>query len=404
MRGVTPAMSSQKPSSSTAVLQAIRLHGGLSRSRLAEFTGLSRATISEITNSLLRQGWIEELMDGGTPSGKGRPATLLQLASNDRVMVGGELTDDGWALAAFDLTGQVLSQEACAVDVWSPQAAKAALIDSIDTLRSRYGSRCLPVLGLGLAGLVNTRTGVVESAADIGWRGVEFGVPVSRDLGWPTIVVNRHRARGLAECRYGAGVTADPMLYVGIGSGVAAGLYIHRQLFSGAHGGAGEIGHIPINPDGPPCPCGNRGCLQVLVSSTALVREVRRSIRDGSPSRIADRNHFDVEFLQMHDLTEAEARGDPLVRRVLRVGGAYLGMALAGLVNTFNPEGIVLGGSVPHAFPILVDEATQVMRQRAIMPIASKTCVQLAHLPAWSGALGAISYALDTHFTGPAVR
>ena len=221
-------MSSQKPSSSTAVLQAIRLHGGLSRSRLAEFTGLSRATISEITNSLLRQGWIEELMDGGTPSGKGRPATLLQLASNDRVMVGGD-------------------------NYWGPQ--DQAVVDN-----------------------------VVDLALD---------------------------------CAV---------------------------------------------------------------------------------------NYFDVEFLQMHDLTEAEARGDPLVRRVLRVGGAYLGMALAGLVNTFNPEGIVLGGSVPHAFPILVDEATQVMRQRAIMPIASKTCVQLAHLPAWSGALGAISYALDTHFTGPAVR
>jgi predicted NBD/HSP70 family sugar kinase len=291
-------------------------------------------------------------------------------------------------VGAFDLLGNELAAVRIPLSDATPEAAVAELAAALMRLERQYADRAVRLLGLGMPGLVDTERGVIQSAADIGWSDVPIGALAQSELGWPVAVLNRHRARGLAECRYGAGRQMQQMVYVGVGTGIAAGLFLGRQLIPGMVGGAGEIGHITMEPHGAACPCGNRGCLQLLSSGPAIVQEYARLIgeADGLP---------EAESI-CHTAAE---QGDSFAKKAVHHAAEYLGIALASLVNLFNPQGIILGGSIPTASDLYVRTADQVMRERAMAPLSQGTIVRTAQIGDIGGALGAANYALDKHMS-----
>jgi predicted NBD/HSP70 family sugar kinase len=383
-----------------SVLQALRLHGANSRAHLAKLTGLSKGGVSDTVAELLESGFIRETR--ALPSTGGRPGIAMELVPGSHVIFGAEYTNNEWSAAAFDLLGNELAAVRIPLSDESPEAAVAELAAVFRRLEQQYADRAVKLLGLGMPGLVDTERGVIQSAADIGWSDVPIGAMAKAMLGWPVVVLNRHRARGLAECRYGAGREMQQMVYVGVGTGIAAGLFHGRQLIPGMVGGAGEIGHITMEPHGDVCPCGNRGCLQLLSSGPAIVQEFERlsGVAADSPQQgLRGAGSPDASLPDAESICRAADLGDPVAKQAVLHAAEYLGIALASLVNLFNPQGLVLGGAIPAAGSLYASVAERVMRERAMAPLSQGTIVRTAQIGDIGGALGAANYALDKHMS-----
>jgi predicted NBD/HSP70 family sugar kinase len=388
---------SDQKGSKSAILQALRLHGAVSRVHLASITGLSRAAVSTAISDLLELKLVREtevLQSTG-----GRPATALELAPSSHAIIGADYTNQGWTVGAFDLLGNVIHSTKISVDAASAETAISRLAEEIRDLISNIDITVLSVLGLGMPGLIDSKTGVVQSAADLGWSNVAIGQMMNDRIGWPTVVLNRHKARGLAESRFGSGRNWNEMIYVGVGSGIAAGLFYNQHLIPGSMGGAGELGHITIDPGGPLCLCGNNGCLQLLAAGPAMEQEFRKHLRAGAGSQLFTNKSIDLQLLKAEEICAAADRGDEAALTAVNKAATYLGISLATIVNLFNPQGIVLGGPIPKAGSIYVQTAEKIMRQRAMSPLTAKTEVRTATISDLGGALGAANYALDKHLS-----
>jgi predicted NBD/HSP70 family sugar kinase len=383
-----------------SILQALRMHGANSRANLAKLTGLSKGGVSDTAADLLASGFIRETR--ALPSTGGRPGIALELVPGSHVIFGAEYTNNEWTVGAFDLLGNELAAERIPLSDESPEAAVAELADVLKRFERQYAGCAVRLLGLGMPGLVDTERGVIQSAADIGWSDVPIGAMAHGELGWPAVVLNRHRARGLAECRYGAGCEMQQMVYVGVGTGIAAGLFHGRQLIPGMVGGAGEIGHITMEPHGDVCPCGNRGCLQLLSSGPAIVQEYARLLglaEDSLQQGLRGVGSSDAALPDAESICHAADLGDPVAKQAVLHAADYLGIALASLVNLFNPQGLILGGAIPAAGSLYVSTAEKVMRERAMAPLSQGTIVRTAQIGDIGGALGAAIYALDKHMS-----
>lgn len=395
---IIPNKSDQK-GSKTSIIQALRMHGSMPRIKLTKVTELSRATISSTISELMDWNLVKETEKA--PSTGGRPAISLELVPGSHAVVGADLNDQVWTLGVFDLLGNVLNMAKIPVSSSQPETAIHELTEQTSKFVKEFDKGVIKLFGLGVPGLVDTGRGIIRSASDLGWSNVDIEEMVSKKLGWPTVAINRHHARGLSECRFGSGSGYKHMIYVGVGSGIAAGIFNDRQLVSGSFGGAGELGHTTVEPDGPVCPCGNNGCLHLYSTASAIEQEARKQLRSGQYESLLNRvvPGYDLQLLQAKDVCLAADQGDELAMRVVNHAAAYLGIALANLVNLLNPEAIILGGSIPSTCSTYVQTATKVMKQRSMMALSAGIAVDTAILTEVGGALGAINYALDRHLS-----
>ncbi|ULL18857.1 ROK family transcriptional regulator [Paenibacillus sp. H1-7] len=383
--------------SKTAILQMLRVHGPMSRIELTQSTDLSRATISVTINELIELGLVHETVL--RQSTGGRPATNLELVPYSHTILGADLNHQTWTLGAFDLLGHTIDKVRIPFSPLTPEAAIQALVTEIPNFIKKINKSPIPILGIGVPGLVDTHNGLLRSSAVMGWQQVELGSLLEQALGWPTVVLNRSRARGLSECRYGAGKDYRHMVYIGIDSGIGAGIYVNRELIHGALGGAGEIGHTTVDAEGPLCPCGNHGCLQMLSATPAMELEARRLLRMGAHSSLHLQPGFDLQMLKAEEICQAAEQGDELSSQVITRAATYLGITMANLVNLLNPEAIILGGTIPKECPSYVQTAVKVMRQRAMSQLSTATVVHIGEFKEIGGALGAANMALDRHMS-----
>src|SRR5256714_4146728 len=197
-------------------------------------------------------------------------------------------------------------------------------------------------LGIGLPGPVDPAAGLVISPANLpGFRSVPLNRILTRATGIPSFLHHDAHLAALGEHRRGAARGASEMIYVTVSTGIGAGLLLRGELYAGAHGIAGEVGHIVVQRDGPLCTCGNRGCLEAIASGTGIARAAREAAR-GKPASGLD----GLENIHAEDVARAARAGDELANAILENAGTYLGLAMGTLVNLFNPQLIVLGGRV----------------------------------------------------------
>lgn len=375
-----------------SIIQALRTNGPVARIELTHLTGLSRATISQAIAELIQADIVVETESRYSTGG--RPATLLELTTHSRLVIGADFSDFTWTLGAFDLSGNVVERQAFAVNSKAPEDVVGSLIVRLQEFLAGLGKKTVKLLGVGMPGLIDIRQGIV-SYPDIGWHEVHIAKMIEREIDWPVHLLNRHRARGLTECRFGAGKDFGEIIYIGVGTGVAAGIYNNRQLTTGTNGAAGEIGHTTVLPDGPLCLCGNQGCLQTLISSTAIEQHARLLLRSGQPSAIYSPGKGDLQLIDAETVCLAAEQGDELCVEVIERAAGYIGLAMANLVNTLNPQAIVLGGPIPLLSNLFVDVATRTMQRRAMDSLANGVVVRTATMNDIGGALGAANFALD---------
>ena len=220
-------------------------------------------------------------------------------------------------------------------------------------------------VGVGAAGLTDWRTGTVLLASNLGWRDVPLAESLSRELGGVRVAVDKDtNAAALAEARLGAGRAFRHFLYVTAGTGIGGGLVLNGELYRGATGGAGDIGHVVVDPGGPRCGCGNQGCVEVFSSGGGIVNRAEELLSSGDAET-------EGSLLRGGEVTaeavfEAASKGDHVAESVVRRAGALLGFALANYVNLNNPEAVVLGGGLLRAGELYLGPVESEMRSKAL--------------------------------------
>lgn len=381
------------------IIQTIRIHGSISRIMLTKLTGFSRATISSAISELIEADIIRESYK--QPSTGGRPATLLELVPNSMCIVGANLENHEWSIGAFDLVGNVLASKRVPVNMHSTNETFSVLIQELKQFMQNLDKTIVPLLGIGVPGFVDKDHRIIKTAPEPGlnWYELPAADWIEKEIGWTTVLINRHRARGLAECRFGSGQQFNNLFYIGVGTGMRAGLYMDRQLMnSRSILGAGELGHTTILPNGPVCSCGNNGCLQLFASTSYIEQETRKLLRAGETSGALS-NYHDLQLLRAEEICRVADQGDELATKVVSEAATYMGIGIANLVNLFNPEGVILGGTLPKMSDLYVKTAKRVMRQRSMSLLSATTEVKTASLHKMGGSLGAVNFALDNHLS-----
>ncbi|MCJ7736189.1 MAG: ROK family protein [Anaerolineae bacterium] len=383
-----PQPESLKTANQSRVFDILKSERVISRPKLAKAAGLSRATIAILTDELLDLGLVEEVGLGASTGG--RPPVMLKFLPDAAYALGAHMYDSTWRIVITDLDAKIIHKLDAHIADSTPEAAVQALKTSVAEISTRTDAKLLlPAIGLGTPGLVDMREGIIKLAADIDWHDVPFGDMVQEALGLRTIVANRSKVGALAEYWHEAKHGISDLIYISIGTGIAAGIIHNGRLYVGANSSAGELGHLTVLPDGPICPCGNRGCLQQLVSGPAIANLARRRLRKGGTSSLRAQFGTHPELITAIDVFEAAERADPLAQEVVEEVASYMGIAIANLINLFNPELIVLGGPVGQAAAALIPPLTQEVRCRAMAYPLSVANIATSSLGMDASAIGA---------------
>jgi glucokinase len=267
-------------------------------------------------------------------------------------------------------------------------------VDAVQEIRDA-GDLQIAAVGFGIPATIDRRRGIAVQAVHLPLKDLPFGAVMGERLGLPVVVDNDANVAALAEHRAGAAQGASDSVTLTIGTGIGSGLVLSDAVYRGATGAGGEIGHMVVDLDGPACPCGNRGCLETLVSGTALAREGRAAAVDAPHSALgrALEEGRDITGALVTDLAHA---GDAASREVVTRAGVALGVGLANIVNVLEPEVIVIGGGVIGAGELLLAPAREEMRRRALPPGRDNVRVVAAQFGAEAGMVGAALLALET--------
>jgi len=375
------------------ILQETRV---VSRAELARRAGLSRTTVGILVEELLRVGLAREV--GLASSTGGRPPMLLEFNPDAALALGAQMTDRAWHIVLANLDTQARRRVSVRIADDTPQAAIAALQEGVTALTEQQApGTILPAIGVGTPGLVDVHSGVIKSAVDIGWAEVPMKAMIEERLGLRALVANRSKVGALAELSQGtgAGRQVNDLIYISIGTGIAAGIVHQRRLYTGANSSAGELGHVTVLPDGPVCPCGNQGCLQQLASGPAIANRARARLREGLPSILGRLAGDHPERISAITVFRAAQEGDTLAQEVVAETARHLGLAVANLINLFNPELIVLGGPVGRRSQVLLEPLLEQVRRRAMAYPLSTVRIVTSRLGPEAGAIGAATLVLQ---------
>jgi glucokinase len=228
-------------------------------------------------------------------------------------------------------------------------------------------------IGVSFGGPVWAEEGRVKLSHHVpGWEGVPLAEKLRGDLGAPVVIENDGIIAALGEHRYGAGRGARSVLYLTVSTGVGGGLVLDGRIFHGADGMAGHVGHLRLEPEGPPCVCGSRGCLEAIAAGPAIAAEARRRIA-GAPAAGAEllrRAGGDPGAITARDIAEAASAGDELGLALMTRSASALGIGIGSAANLVNPDKILVGGGVSKAGPVLWDTMGRVARETAMPEVS----------------------------------
>lgn len=371
------SLSALRDSNRLRVIEAVQQRGGASRAELVRVTGLSRSTVSSVVADLLAEHILVAQHDQPDPAsggGVGRPATQLTLNPDIGALVGVHLRHDGVRVAIADLAGTLRAESLGELDVdHHAHEAIGYVLDQVATLVAAAGTNTSRLLGVGVAVSAPMGPGPAWQ-----WRGVDVVSELGTALGVPVHLGNDANLGGMAEWIFGAGRGAQDLVYVMMADGVGAGLIMDGRLYRGAHGSAGELGHVVVNPDGQVCRCGSRGCLETVSGTEALTASLRHSYGP------------DVTLPAVLDLVRA---GDPGACRAVADAGRAVGKALAGICAVLDPHLVVVGGQLAAAGAPLLNGVREELLRWLPPSLGHGLTVLAGQLGAQAEVLGAIAMA-----------
>lgn len=293
-------------------------------------------------------------------------------------------------LGAVDDQGRVRQTLALeSVGISRPRAFVAGVSREVDRLARSLGTKParLRGIGIGAPGLVDAERGMVRMLVNVpGWRNVRLGAAMTARLGCPCRVENDANLYTLGEWHAGAGARARHLVGLTLGTGIGGGLILNGRLHAGAIGAAGEAGHMIVDPGGPRCGCGARGCLEAHIGTAGILRLGRAALRRGSPC-LAARLRSGARLTPAL-LSQAARAGDAAARRAWEQFGRWLGIGLVNLIHLLNPERVVIGGGVANAWPLFAPAMRRTVAGLALRAPARAATIVRARLGDQAGIVG----------------
>lgn len=369
----------------TSILRTLHAKGACTRAELARATGISPATVSRIVNQLAEAGLVQVKALAASSGGR-RPA-LLEIDQTKLHVVGVELRRDQVAMILVNLRGEAIRQAAYPPGTLQPEALVTHLAQRIHRLIEEAAVDRGSLLGVGLAvaGVVNRAEGRVVRSVNLGWAQVPLAAQLEERLELPVLVENDANAAALSEVWFGQRHPPANLIFLKTEAGVGAGIVLEHQLFNGPRGMAGEIGHIPLIPDGHPCRCGQRGCLETYVN----VRDVLKRYTELT-GREADQETF----------FRRAAKGEPAARALVEEARQALTLTSAHVALLLDVEAIFIGGVWGAFSPAFVQEVEAGV-QRVIDQTGLEKSVRVhgASLGADADLMGATGLVIDSWLT-----
>ncbi len=361
------------------VLNLIRSRQPISRADVARFSGLQRSTVSLITEQLIGEKWVIQGSTGRLP--RGRRPTFLRL-NDKRVVVGIDIRPVLTSVALGDVNGRFISQETMAT-LPDPQTAIDGLTARLRRLLQSHSDMMFEGVGVSLPGRFDFRSQRLVFAPNLKWPDFDLKTPLERATGLEVELENAANACVLAEVWFGQTQDIRDLVVVTVSEGIGTGVFMNGQLARGLNGMAGEFGHVPLEPDGPVCTCGGRGCWEVFASNRAAIRYYLESA-------------WQAGGFSFQDLLVLAEQGDLRAAKALDTMAHYLGRGMRMIVAGLAPELIVVVGELTRSWgrfgPVIEAEvAAQVLAGRPPRI-----------LPAGEGALarlrGTVALVFQKHF------
>lgn len=366
------------------ILNIIRREGPLSRTKLTELSGLSVGAISQLVAELLDEAWIVESGEGESTGG--RPQILLRLNPTAGYAVGLKVMEDRLICAVTDLeiTEQLYLQ--APLHDRDPEAVITAIGNLVrqTILEAGISARQVLGVGIGLAGVVDARSGVVHYSPFFQWHELPIGHMISENLKLPVHISNDVNTLTVTEQLFGDGHDVDNFAVVTVGRGIGMGMVLHNQLYEGGPGGAGELGHITLEVDGPLCDCGKRGCLEALAADPVILAQA------GAQS--------------LSEVVAAAQEGKPAAIDALASSGRYIGRGLAAMVNMLCPALIIISGEGVIAGDFRLQPMLDELRAHTFNGLMDHVQIMVKPTDDRTWARGAAGLVVSKFFESPLVK
>lgn len=381
------------------ILNHIRQQGKITRGDLTEVSGFKLLTVTKTVGRFLDDGIIIEA--GHEESTGGRKATLLSINPDFRYTLAVDIGSSRTHIGVVGMDGSVLEQQEL-----NRNSKEVKVNTSVEELRQhlqalveKYGRNKILGLGIGISGVVRHDDGCIVFCPNLrDWNDVDVVKEFGEPLGIPVFVDTAARCMALAEHSQGVGRGISNMVAISMGNSVAAGIIMDGQVYRGADGAAGEIGHTCVRTDGKQCTCGNVGCLELYAALGIITRRVESQLgkfRGFSPlkSMLNGRTEPTPE-----EICTAAEQGDKVAIDVLGLCAETIATAIGYLANIVNPQMIVLGGSTIGAFPSLVEDIERIVRHQGFTVTHRSLTIKTAELADSAGMVGAALQVIDDFF------
>lgn len=396
-RGIRGARSSRPRPLADSVLRMIWRERMISRSEIARRAELSRSTVSDIVASLLQTGLVAEIGTG--PSRGGRRPIVLEFQDDAYGILGVEVGAAHVVAVLTDLRGHVLASEERPFPVRDdPEGTRSLVRELCDACVHRWKHDKPRLVGVGVAMPAPVDPNHPERLSELvlpAWKGQSRFESLGEHFGTPLMIDNDANLGALAERWWGAGRGVDDFAYIKVATGIGSGHVIGGQIYRGATGVAGEIGHLAIDPHGGPCICGLRGCLATFVGQPALLARTRELLATSQDSVLSR------QPLSMRRVEEAALAGDALARTVVREAAENLGIAVAGMLNLMNPSLVILGGDMAQLGELLLEPLRETVRKRTLVSSVAAAEVVTSALGPRAIAVGAATMILEAALEDP---
>ena len=378
-----------------AIMDLIRFTpGGISRVEIARRMALSRAAVTTIVNDLLASQIIREA--DSISARYGRPPIVLEINPIFGHVAGLDFGATHLSIFLADLSARILDETEIELDI--TRGPETCLAEADRLLHERLTKVNLDLqnilaIGVGVPGPIVTKAGMVLSPPLMpGWDQYPIRDDLEKCWECPVSLNNDAELGALGEWAAGAGRGEGNLAYIKVGTGIGAGLLLDGQIYRGVTGSAGEIGHLTIDENGPVCTCGNHGCLEAIAGGRAIALQAQEAVRKGKRTQMAAIQP--VESISVREVATAARQGDLLAQQILAKAGTHIGIAIAGLINLFNPGMVVVGGGVARTGDLLLEPMRQAVQTRSLPASTRVVRITTAMLGRRSSGMGAVIQAL----------
>jgi glucokinase len=294
--------------------------------------------------------------------------------------------------ALADLEGKVLSKFTIPTNASEgEEAVLGRIVEVIETVIEKANKTVeeIKTIGIGSPGPLDAKAGIIITTPNLPFRNFQLVKPIIEKFNIPTFLDNDANVAAIGEYMLGSGKGTTNMVYITVSTGIGGGAILDGRVYRGSTSNALEVGHMTIVPDGPRCNCGNNGCIEALASGTAIARQAREAIAAGLETSLSG-----LDVVTSYEVYKEAQGGDKVSKDILDKSFNYLGIAVASIITSFDPEMFVIGGGVSQMGDVLFDKVQQVVNKRCFKSMSENCKIVPAGLGTDAGVMGAVALAL----------